>query len=274
MPDARMQRLLFLYCDEFVKREEYYQFIPLQGFPYSVQAEEDRQHLIRKKILEKMDGWTLKPTDKRFAANLDFFEKIAIQDLKNGWLQKTDEELAQHISERFSMPTAASDTITLYTIGYEGIAPEAYINALLHKGVRLLVDIRRNAYSQKYGFSKAELSAILPRVGVEYLHLPELGIESEKRQNLITDQDYEALFKEYEQTTLSRSQPALDRLQQLLEQKRRIAITCFEADPFHCHRSRVAKALKAREKFIYPIEHLQPCQHSAKTIAQNARKSL
>ncbi len=136
------------------------------------------------------------------------------------------------------------------------------------------MDVRRNAYSQKYGFSKTELSTFLPRVGIEYLHIPELGIESEKRQNLVTDQDYETLFKEYEQTTLARGQTALGRLQQLLEQKRRIAITCFEADPFHCHRSRVANALKARENFSYPIEHLHPCKHPTNPTAQNARKFL
>lgn len=277
MPDARMQRLLFLYCAEYVKRDEYYEFIPLEGFPYSVQAEDDRQHLIRRKTLEKSGDWTLRPTDKRYATGLDFFEKIAVHDVKNNWQQKSDEELARHITERypqFEKLQAATDEMAFYTIGYEGVTPEAYINALLDKEVRMLVDVRRNAYSQKYGFSKAELSAILQRVGIEYMHLPALGIESEKRQALNTGQDYEALFKEYEQITLACEQASLDRLQQLLEEKRRIAITCFEADPWHCHRSRVAKALKARGHFIHPIEHLHPCQHPVNPVVQNARKSL
>ena len=203
LTDTRMQQLLFLYCKEFVKRDEYYEFIPLSGSPYSVQAEED--------------------------------------------------------------------TI-FYTIGYEGISPEAYINLLIQNGVQLLVDVRKNAFSQKYGFSKSELASILPRVGVEYLHMPELGIESEKRQRLVTDSDYEELFKEYDQTTIKRGQTKLDQLQRLLEEKQRIAITCFEADPYHCHRSRVAKALKAREQFTYKIEHLQSCKHS-NHLKQNERKS-
>ena len=276
LSDTRMQQLLFLYCNEFVKRDEYYEFIPLNNSPYSVQAEEDKGSLIHKKLLEKSEEWLLKPTNKRFAVDLDFFEKIAIQDLKNKGMSQSDEQLAEHIAANYPYFSAQNrsennDTI-FYTIGYEGISPEAYINLLIQNGVRLLIDVRKNAFSQKYGFSKSELASILPRVGVEYLHMPELGIESEKRQNLATDKDYEELFKEYDQTTIQRGQAKLDQLQHLLEEKRRIAITCFEADPYHCHRSRVAKALKGREQFTYKIEHLQSCKHS-NDLKQNERKS-
>lgn len=86
--------------------------------------------------------------------------------------------------------------------------------------------------------------------------MPELGIVSEKRQSLNTTADYSALFDEYEATTLASRQDKLDELEQLLEQHRRIAITCFEADCTHCHRSRVAAALKKREHFKIPIKHL------------------
>lgn len=269
--DARLQRLLFLYCKEFVKRDEYYEFIYLGGTPYSLQAKEDKAALVHKKVIEKTDDWVLKPTNKRFATELDFFEKIAIQDLKNKCLTQSDEELNLYIAEHYPESTPQiSDEIIFYTIGYEGISPEAYINLLRQNGVKLLVDVRKNAFSQKYGFSKAELANILPRVGIEYLHMPELGIESEKRQNLTTDKDYEQLFKEYDQTTILKGQAKLEELQKLLEDKHRVAITCFEADPYHCHRSRVAKALKAREQFTYKIEHLESCKHPSHK--QSARK--
>lgn len=266
LSDSRMQQLLFLYCKEFVKRDEYYEFIPLSGSPYSLQAKEDKGSLAHKKLLEKADDWILKHTTKRFAAELDFFEKIAIQDLKNKCVTQSDELLTQHIAAAYPYFTAQnrneSNEKVFYTIGYEGVSPEAYINLLIKNGVRLLVDVRKNAFSQKYGFSKSELSNILTSVGIEYLHMPELGIEAEKRQDLVTDNDYEELFKEYDQTTIQRGQTKLDQLQHLLEEKHRIAITCFEADPYHCHRSRVAKALKAREQFTYKVEHLQSCKHS------------
>jgi uncharacterized protein (DUF488 family) len=266
LPDSRMQQLLFLYCKEYIKRGEYYEFIPRNGIPYSVQAQEDKQSLIHKKLLENSSDWTVKETSKRFAVDLDFFEKIAIQDLKIKWLSASDEELRQHITQNYPQfsgknETSVDDEVIFYTIGYEGISPETYVNLLINNKVRMLVDVRKNAFSQKYGFSKAELASILPSVGIEYKHMPGLGIDSENRQELKSDKDYEALFKEYEATTLAIQQSKLAELQGLLEQKRRIAITCFEADPYHCHRSRVAKALKNQENFLYKIEHLKSCRH-------------
>lgn len=272
LTDARMQQLLFLYCKELVKREEYYEFILLNGGPYSLQAEEDKNTLIHKKWLEKSKDWSLVSTGKRFAANLDFFEKIAIQDLKNKYSPLSDASLAQHVATYSVWARPEHDETVFYTIGYEGISPDVYINLLMQNNVTVLVDVRKNAFSQKYGFSKSELANILPRVGMEYLHMPELGIAPEKRQNLATDNDYEALFRDYEQTILPRQRTALDRLQTLLEEKKRIAITCFEANPCHCHRSRVAKTLKARENFPYRIEHIESCKYPNR-LKQSAPKS-
>ena len=266
LPDSVMQKMLFLYCKEFVKRDEYYELIPLAGKAYSIQAAEDKNSLINRKILEKSTDWVLIATKKRFAVDLDFFEKIAIQDLKNKFAQKNDAELDRYISENykeyFIKPEySGDDEIIFYTIGYEGLSPEAYVNLLLQNKVRLLVDVRKNAFSQKYGFSKAELSRILSLVGIEYRHIPELGIDSDKRKTLNSEKEYEDLFREYEKTTINQQQVKLDKLQLWLEEARRIAITCFEAEQHHCHRSRIAKALKARNNFFYRIEHLQLCRH-------------
>lgn len=261
----RMQKLLFLYCNEFLKNNEYYEFIPVKNSPYSLQAVEDKKSLIKNNLLEKSDDWILFSSDKRFATDLDFFEKMALQDLKNKFLQKTDEELAEYITENYSEYIskphhADDDEIIFYTIGYEGLSPEAYINLLVKNKVRLLVDVRKNAFSQKYGFSKVELSRNLQMVDIEYRHVPDLGIVSEKRKELSSEKDYVELFREYEQTTIKQQQSQLDNLQLWLQEKRRIAITCFEAQPHHCHRSHITKALKMRDNFNYKIEHLQSCK--------------
>ncbi len=273
LSDFRMQRLLCLYCTEFVKNGDYYEFIHLGKSPYSLQAGEDKKSLIKNKLLERSDDWILTQTEKRFAVELDFFEKMALQDLRNKFFQASDEDLEKSIIYDENPSFLEADEIIFYTIGYEGLSPEAYINLLLQNKVRLLVDVRKNAYSQKYGFSKTELRENLGLVGIEYIHLPELGIISEKRKELNYEQDYADLFVEYEQTTLKNSQNELAKLQSLLEKKRCIAITCFEADHNHCHRSRVANALKARGGFNYKIEHLQPCKHS-KNHKLNEKKFL
>jgi uncharacterized protein (DUF488 family) len=50
-----------------------------------------------------------------------------------------------------------SDKTILYTIGYEGISLEEYLNRLIKNDVKVLVDVRRNPLSMKYGFSKSQL---------------------------------------------------------------------------------------------------------------------
>ena len=85
----------------------------------------------------------------------------------------------------------------LFTIGYEGRSLEKYINILLVNDVHILCDVRKNAYSQKYGFSKSQLEKACTGVGIKYIHIPQLGIESEQRQDLKSQKDYEILFESY-----------------------------------------------------------------------------
>ena len=261
LANRRMQNLLFLYCKENVKRDDYYEFIQFIEGPCSIQAEEDKAFLIRKKVLESSDRWVLASTSFRYAIDLDFFEKIAIQELKNKWTLKSDDDIEQFIAAHYPILRSGTSTPGLYTIGYEGLSPEAYINALLQRGIKLLVDVRKNAFSQKFGFSKSELTRILNRSGIEYRHIPELGIDSDKRHALVLQSDYDSLFKTYVRDTLPKQTESLDHLFNLVVEQQRVAITCFEADPDHCHRSHVAHALKSRADFPYRIEHLMPCNH-------------
>ncbi len=255
---------LFLYCHEFVEHNHYYDFIPQATGPYSLQAEADKETLINKGCLEKSEDWIAKESIERFAVPLDFFEKMGVQKMKNCWQDKSSEELQAHLQENYpdyfagdkQPANTGNRDIVFYTIGYEGLSPEAYLNKLVANDVKLLCDVRKNAFSQKYGFSKGELKGALEKVGIAYKHIPDLGIISEKRQNLGTDKDYRELFDEYEKETLIHQQDKLDLLTQLLEENKRIAITCFEAKYHQCHRSRVARALGDRKGFNYKIEHL------------------
>jgi len=43
--EENFQLLLFLFCNEFVDNNHYYDFIPTKNEPISLQAEEDRKHL-------------------------------------------------------------------------------------------------------------------------------------------------------------------------------------------------------------------------------------
>ena len=66
-----------------------------------------------------------------------------------------------------------------FTIGYEGVSLEKYLNKLIINDVRLLVDVRKNSFSMKYGFSKSQLKNACESIGIAYMHMPQLGIESQ-----------------------------------------------------------------------------------------------
>ena len=133
---------------------------------------------------------------------------------------------------------------------------ETYINKLIINDINILCDIRKNAYSQKYGFSKSQLEKACSGVGIQYIHIPQLGINSDQRQDLRSQKDYDILFDTYERTTLKDNQQALLYIRALIEKNKRIALTCFEANPKQCHRSRVAKHLMQLPDINYNLKHL------------------
>ena len=131
----------------------------------------------------------------------------------------------------------------LLTLGYEGISIEKYINLLIANGVKILCDVRKNAYSQKYGFTKAVLQKACDAVQIQYIHVPELGIDSNKRNSLKSQSDYDILFEEYEKTTLANNFDSLLYVRDLVNKYKRVCLLCFERDPRQCHRTRIAKAI-------------------------------
>lgn len=91
-------------------------------------------------------------------------------------------------------------------------------------------------------------------MGITFMHIPELGIESNKRQNLNTSKDYEHLFKEYEQEILPKRNSRLIQLKELYDEYERVAITCFEKEHTSCHRHKISDHLHATHGV--PIEHI------------------
>ncbi|MPN42553.1 hypothetical protein SDC9_190110 [bioreactor metagenome] len=79
------------------------------------------------------------------------------------------------------------------------------------------------------------LKHIAENLGIQYSHMPELGIASDKRQHLETMDDYNALFAGYEKTLPSNKVP-LERLYALIRSENRVALMCYEKEPAMCHR--------------------------------------
>jgi len=147
-------------------------------------------------------------------------------------------------------------THTLATIGYEAATVRSFLNALEDAGVDLLVDVRAVAMSRRPGFAKTALTANLESVGIDYLHLRDLGTPADGRAAARAGRHAEMREIFLEQLATPQAQLALETLGDLVRSRKRVAILCFEADPAHCHRTIVATALA--ERMPLRIENLRP----------------
>ena len=161
----------------------------------------------------------------------------------------------EQLNKVASCRPALTNTI-LYTIGYEGISLEAYLNKLIKHDIKVLVDVRNNPLSQKFGFSKSQLIRYCEGLHIEYIHFGDVGIQAEYRQELKGQSDYDNLFNSYKQKTLPNTITTQEKILALLKDKKRIALTCFEANICQCHRKHLAEAITQLPKWNYELKHI------------------
>ncbi len=149
------------------------------------------------------------------------------------------------------------NTSCLFTVGYEGLSIDAYLDILVSNNVSVLVDVRKNPISRKYGFSKTKLTDYTKIAEISYVHIPELGVPSDLRQELNSEAAYRELFDHYVSQILPAQKESIERLKTIVDDNGRVAITCFEADHQFCHRNKIAEYLGNDPDFHVPIAHLR-----------------
>ena len=281
MPSIQIQKLVFLLTDR--QEERVYDFMPYKYGCYSMQLSQDLRNLTKEGILQfEEDGannrYKIARNDLRIynmikvednyaiARIIKRFALLSVTDLIRYTYQNypffaINSKMAKDLLSEIEYSIVVKqrphkNDMSLITIGYEGLSLEQYIVILLRNDVRVLCDVRKNAYSQKFGFSKAQLVKACEGVGIRYEHIPNLGIISEKRKELKNQTDYDKLFDEYESTTLKSARNELNHLYKLLQNDKRIALTCFEHNPLQCHRSRIAKKLMSISQCNYTLINL------------------
>lgn len=271
-----LQKLLFLYHSE--QCVDHYAFVPFRFGCYSFQCTSDldlmeKRGWIKSKGKElslardiRQENWAIRSEERQtvkywlscnpkrgdalIAETYQRFPYYALNsEIKNRLLNQKELEAVAN-----AMPMITENkTATVFTLGYEGIRFEEYLNKLIKKQITTLCDVRRNPLSRKFGFSSKMLSHVLPKLNIEYVHLPELGIDSDKRQELNTMADYRQLFAEY-RLELPNRDKGLRRLHEIIKKRNRVALTCFEAEAHCCHRHCISDYLD--EQLGYTIEHL------------------
>lgn len=142
----------------------------------------------------------------------------------------------------------------LFTVGYESTEVGAFVAFLKKKGVELIVDVRKNPVSRKKGFSKNKLAENLSTVGIEYLHLPSLGMPIEWRRKAKAGTITRTkMFQEYVKKILPKERKDIDLIRQLLREKN-TCLLCFEADPSDCHRRNVSDEVQRIDKKVKVVD--------------------
>lgn len=272
----RLQKLLFLFAQK--QENKAYDFIPYRFGCYSYSANADLSAMARKGILSETQSYfirldkadylkTLKETDYKNLIEIKemYADMSADALMKHTYInfpywaiksEKAENILTKSELQKVKICVPVNNKTVLFTIGYEGISLEEYLNRLLKNDVKILIDVRNNPLSMKYGFSKGLLKRYCESLGIQYMHFPEVGIKSEQRQELNTQSDYDKLFTVYIKNSLSKTVSAQTSILNLLKQHKRIALTCFEANICQCHRKHLAEAIESLPGFNYEVKHL------------------
>ena len=271
-----LQKLLFLFVKRQAKPE--YDFVPYLYGCFSFSANADLVAMVKHgQLSEDKAGFTktdatdyakvLSEADRKILIEIKqlYGQSSATSLMKMTYLNhpyyainslKAKELLTDEQYEKIIAAKPINSATILYTIGYEGISLEEYLNRLVKNDVKVLVDVRNNAQSMKFGFSKTQLKTSCASLHIEYLHIPEVGIQADQRQELKTQTDYDKLFEGYRQTNLPKTVSQQEEILSLLQTKKRIALTCFEANICQCHRKHLAEAIIKLPGWEFELKHI------------------
>lgn len=276
VPKLKLQKLLFLFSQGQEKPQ--FNFVPYKYGCYSFQAAQDLSTLSKYRLVsEEEKSYTIK-CEENYLSMLSPTDKNTFVKLKSNFGNFSTDKLIKYIYvnypyyainsliakdkldpkqlEEVSNQKPHSDKTLLFTIGYEGISVEEYFNRLIRYDVKVLCDVRNFPRSMKFGFSKNQLKRICEGLGILYIHLPGLGIKSEKRQSLSEQSDYDNLFKDYNKTTLKSNLSDQQLIIELLSEHKRVALTCFESNIHQCHRYHLANSVSDNFKTNFMVNHI------------------
>jgi len=151
---------------------------------------------------------------------------------------------------------------TVFTVGHSTRTLEELIESLQAHGIRTLVDIRAFPASRRLPhFNRESLEEALPKAGIEYRWMKELG---GRRKKLRDDSPNIALrndsFRNYADYMLTEAfKNAIEELLRLAEQQP-TAIMCAERVYFRCHRMLVSDYLVAHGHEVLHIDDAAPAR--------------
>ncbi|HZU95920.1 MAG TPA: DUF488 domain-containing protein [Planctomycetota bacterium] len=145
-----------------------------------------------------------------------------------------------------------SPSTEVFTVGHSTRSLEELVSLLWSHGVATLVDVRTIPRSRKNPqFNEDELEKKLPRFGLAYAHVKELGGLRKTSPDSPNKAWRNASFRGFaDHMQTDEFERGLARLEEL---EPPLALMCAEAVPWRCHRSLIADALTARGAVVRDI---------------------
>jgi uncharacterized protein (DUF488 family) len=148
-----------------------------------------------------------------------------------------------------------ADALCAYSLGYEGMSLDRYVDVLKDRGISVVIDVRETPWSYKRGFSKKPLAERLNSEGILYVHLKSAGNPSKNRKMGLPQQKVIALYKEH----LEINPSCLSEILHLITETSHIGgvcLLCFEQKPHECDRKVILDKLADQSRELI-ICHLQ-----------------
>ena len=234
----------------------FYQFIPYRYGPFSFTLYHELGNMVEAGLVVLHSSRAVQLTDigletplnldpalsgefERFWANYGEYPVDELVDMvydQYPWYALRSKRIEHHhISQK-------ETDCAVYTIGYEGMQVDGFLNLLLRSGIRQIIDVRRNAISRVFGFYGSTLASLAKRVGIGYRHMPQVGVPSAWRSRLDDEKDIDMLFTRYRDEVLASAEDSVKNIASWMS-SRPSTLMCMEVDPTRCHRSVLAESI-------------------------------
>ncbi len=246
----------------------FYQFVPYQYGPFSFGLFQEVAAMTRDGLVEETSSkrWRLTDAGRNEARRVESAAAAAARSIVRKFAGASSETLIDHVYRGYPWFTINSKIRqeqarplarpAVFTAGYQGLLIDGFLNGLLKAGIARLIDVRHNPIARRYGFHKSTLGRLCGYLGIDYQHVPELGIPSMNgRIWQRADMRHEMrLFESYAQTTLVTQTAAIMSVVHLVKERASVLV-CMEAKPCECHRSTLAGPVAALSGL--PTVHLE-----------------
>jgi len=249
MSKLRLIKLMFLIS----KRVPIYDFVPYKYGPFSFKLYNDLFKLEKEGYVSVSDESVC--LIKKDLPTIDNKKKNIIRIYSQNFSPLDDKSLLKYIYDTYPQYTIFSlysknqnyekGLPGITTIGYEGKSLDKFLSELIKNKIEILIDIRKNPYSRKFGFQGYKLKEYLQKVNISYKHIPQLGISSDLRKNLKNYEDYVILFEKYRED-LKEKKEFIEEIKSV-GKDHRISMMCYEKNIKYCHRGILAELLREED---------------------------